>query len=588
MPRRAAARALVALALAAAPAVSADGMIKNAEAYWVIDPTDQTCLTELGTFGACDDDALYMYLSRPVGFLDRLLRGTKSRRSLAMVLEPVPRRACLSTKKAHGRTVLGGGDCSSVSRAQQWEMLQSNAKRAQSRTTNEDMVAAVALTTNKQRDCVVRDSSIWSKAARMQRALSGGSSRETAPKGALANTVSVLKCAQRGHTPLELTASNVATSGFLFQAADGAACYDGIRFRACSDEDRSLRWGIGVKFERGRPKTALYKFYNASDSCLVEKGDALVLGSCSQKNALGWGVTRGRLCRNGDCVKSGKCLARSAFDAAAKLFPCKQNVYEHLTLTLDSDGSDAYLLQRLTHPKKRNEDPYLVRVLEPRRKTPHTQRCNEFSKSPIAFCLSSRGCGASSAVFYLCPPAGSRRRSRRPRRASRSRRPRPRRVAAARRSRCEDDGGDSVSTQVFYVDTRRGAPRLRSYTISLSRCRPGDGVSCRDARDTKHHTSMPSPRVHIVTRGGTQGPAPGVRRGSRPRRSPTSRASGRGATTPSSPRCSAARPQERHARPSSSSPARRARRPAAPASGRSGRASASARRATAAVSAARW
>ncbi|CAH0377262.1 unnamed protein product [Pelagomonas calceolata] len=390
MPRRAAARALVALALAAAPAVSADGMIKNAEAYWVIDPTDQTCLTELGTFGACDDDALYMYLSRPVGFLDRLLRGTKSRRSLAMVLEPVPRRACLSTKKAHGRTVLGGGDCSSVSRAQQWEMLQSNAKRAQSRTQNEDMVAAVALTTNKQRDCVVRDSSIWSKAARMQRALSGGSSRETAPKGALANTVSVLKCAQRGHTPLELTASNVATSGFLFQAADGAACYDGIRFRACSDEDRSLRWGIGVKFERGRPKTALYKFYNASDSCLVEKGDALVLGSCSQKNALGWGVTRGRLCRNGDCVKSGKCLARSAFDAAAKLFPCKQNVYEHLTLTLDSDGSDAYVLQRLTYQQKRNEDPYLVRVLEPRRKTPHTQRCNEFPsrRSPCLDLLS--------------------------------------------------------------------------------------------------------------------------------------------------------------------------------------------------------
>jgi len=217
------------------------------------------------------------------------------------------------------------------------------------------MVAAVALTTNKQRDCVVRDSSIWSKAARMQRALSGGSSRETAPKGALANTVSVLKCAQRGHTPLELTASNVATSGFLFQAADGAACYDGIRFRACSDEDRSLRWGIGVKFERGRPKTALYKFYNASDSCLVEKGDALVLGSCSQKNALGWGVTRGRLCRNGDCVKSGKCLARSAFDAAAKLFPCKQNVYEHLTLTLDSDGSDA-LAQALKEAAAREQE----------------------------------------------------------------------------------------------------------------------------------------------------------------------------------------------------------------------------------------
>jgi len=389
-----AARALCALALAATTARAADGMIKNAEAYWVIDPTDQTCLTELGTFGACDDDALYMYLSRPVGFFDRLLRGTKSRRSLAMVLEPVPRRACLSTKKSHGRTVLGGGDCSSVSRAQQWEMLQSNAKRAPSRTQNEDMVAAVALTTNKQRDCVVRDSSIWSRAARMQRALSGGgNSREQAPKGALSNTVSVLKCSQRGHTPLELTASNVATSGFLFQAADGAACYDGIRFRACSDEDRSLRWGIGVKFERGRPKTALYKFYNASDSCLVEKGDALVLGSCAQKNALGWGVTRGRLCRNGNCVTSGKCLARSAFDAAAKLMPCKQNVYEHLTLTLDSDGSDAYAVGVRSYFRESEMRIFTWSVFLNRGLRPLTLPCNE--------CPSCRSPLLSRALRYL-------------------------------------------------------------------------------------------------------------------------------------------------------------------------------------------
>ena len=41
------------------------------------------------------------------------------------------------------------------------------------------------------------------------------------------------KCDARGHTPLELTASNVANSGFLFQSADGAMCYDGVRFRAC-------------------------------------------------------------------------------------------------------------------------------------------------------------------------------------------------------------------------------------------------------------------------------------------------------------------------------------------------------------------
>jgi len=344
-----------ALASAVLSRVAADGMIRNAEAYWVIDPTDQTCLTELGTFGACDDDALFMYLSRPVGFWDRLFRGAKSRRSLAMVLEPVPSRSCLATKRAFGRTILGGGDCSSVSKAQQWEMLQSNARRFAA-TTNEDAVAHVALTTNGQKDCVVRDSSIWSKAARLQRALSEGGSagRERTPRGALANTVSVLRCDARGHTPLELTASNVANSGFLFQSADGAMCYDGVRFRACSDEDRTLRWGVGVRFSRGRPETSLYKFYNASESCLVEVGDHVALGSCDAKGARGWGVTKGRLCRGGDCVKSGKCLARSAFDAAAKLFPCKQNIYEHLTLTLDSDGSDA-LAQALKEAAEREK-----------------------------------------------------------------------------------------------------------------------------------------------------------------------------------------------------------------------------------------
>jgi len=166
--------------------------------------------------------------------------------------------------------------------------------------------------------------------------------------------VSVLKCDARGHTPLELTASNVANSGFLFQSADGAACYDGVRFRACSDEDRTLRWGVGVRFVRGRPENSLYKFYNASDACLLERGDAVSLGSCASKFAHGWGVTKGRLCRKGDCIRSGMCLARSAFDAAAKLMPCKQNVYEHLTLTLDSDGSDA-LTQALKEAAHREQ-----------------------------------------------------------------------------------------------------------------------------------------------------------------------------------------------------------------------------------------
>ena len=165
-----------------------------------------------------------------------------------------------------------------------------------------------------------------------------------------------------------------ANSGFLFQSADGAMCYDGVRFRACSDEDRTLRWGVGVRFSRGRPETSLYKFYNASESCLVEVGDHVALGSCDAKGARGWGVTKGRLCRGGDCVKSGKCLARSALDAAAKLFPCKQNIYEHLTLTLDSDGSDARVPPRPLFSvfARREMMFHLVRVTESRIKTPHT------------------------------------------------------------------------------------------------------------------------------------------------------------------------------------------------------------------------
>ena len=243
----------------------------------------------------------------------------------------------------------------------------------------------------------------------------------------------------------------------------------GSRRRRGYDVETGLGDAAATKWIfRGDGVGRRYKFHNATDSCLIEKGDALGLGPCDQKAALGWGVARGRLCRNGDCVKgrartidrrvgsrrrrgrraaslgrgdaatrpfyripkprvvtlravptdglgfgqllrpgdgdaaaptdyppvgrgaaaswsltsrvgldsdrsddpsdqvtSGKCLARSAFDAAAKLFPCKQNVYEHLTLTLDSDGSDAYRarVSNLCVPW-RYDDRYLVRVLE--------------------------------------------------------------------------------------------------------------------------------------------------------------------------------------------------------------------------------
>ncbi|KAJ8606104.1 hypothetical protein CTAYLR_010561 [Chrysophaeum taylorii] len=359
---------LLLLAVLAEAASGHDGLIRDAEAYWIIDPSDQTCLTELGTFGACDDDALFMYLQREGSWLAKLFGRGSTRRSLTMVLEPVQKRACLVTRSAYGRTILGGGDCARVKTAQSWEMLHSNARRYTAKQ-NEDAVASVALTTNRKRDCVVRDSSLWSRTARLARALAGeeNAQKEKVPRGALANTVSVMSCEKRGHTPLELTASNVANSGFLFQAADGVNCYDGNRFRACSDEDKTLRWGIGLRFNRGgRPETSLFKFYNQS-ACLVElRNDDVGLGSCSASGAKLWGVTRGRLCRNGDCILTGKCLARSAYDSSGKLHKCNMNIFEHLTLTLDSDGSDA-LAQALKEAAAREEQAKLEAEQQARR-----------------------------------------------------------------------------------------------------------------------------------------------------------------------------------------------------------------------------
>jgi len=40
-----------------------DGLIKDAEAYWIIDASDQTCLTELGTFGRSLEDIFFFSLS---------------------------------------------------------------------------------------------------------------------------------------------------------------------------------------------------------------------------------------------------------------------------------------------------------------------------------------------------------------------------------------------------------------------------------------------------------------------------------------------------------------------------------------------
>ena len=47
----------------------------------------------------------------------------------------------------------------------------------------------------------------------------------------------------------------------------------------------------------------------------------------------------GRLSRGGDGQSSGQCIVRT-LDGTGALAKCKDGMFEHLTLTLDSDGSD--------------------------------------------------------------------------------------------------------------------------------------------------------------------------------------------------------------------------------------------------------
>ena len=290
------------------------------DAFWIMDPHDQLCLTTYGTLGPCDGDAMWVYVPRG---------RDNNRWSLAAVLEPVSKSMCLARK---GDTVKGG-NCGS-SNTQKWEVVRDSAR--------------FAITFDRQKLCVQRDSAIWSYRAQLTNAMregrTGGSSASASalakkvPTGVAHNTVSIQKCA-KGHTSFELHTSNVHEHGFMLASAD-TMCYDGEKFRPCSDEDPSLRWGFGITFAgwSGAPETQLYKFYNTS-SCLVDHRGGAVLGPCTSSAARGWGLRAGRLSRNGDGLRSGKCVQRD-LDAKAVLAKCSDNIFEHLTLTLDSDGSD--------------------------------------------------------------------------------------------------------------------------------------------------------------------------------------------------------------------------------------------------------
>ena len=71
-------RAVLRAALCAAAAAAAAGRKRGHDAFWIMDPSDQLCLTTHGTLGPCDGDAMWVYVPR---------KG-KDKWSLASVLEP--------------------------------------------------------------------------------------------------------------------------------------------------------------------------------------------------------------------------------------------------------------------------------------------------------------------------------------------------------------------------------------------------------------------------------------------------------------------------------------------------------------------
>ena len=313
-------RAVLRAALCAAVAAAAAGRKRGHDAFWIMDPSDQLCLTTHGTLGPCDGDAMWVYVPR---------KG-KDKWSLASVLEPVTRQMCLTRVKASAR----GGACGGKG-AQRWEVVRDGQQ--------------FAVTEDRQKHCVVRDAHLWSHRAQLQQAVKAGKSIQRGhdaatlvkkvPTNVAHNTVSLHKCA-KGHTSFELHTSNVHEHGFMLASAD-THCFDGVQFRPCSDEDAHLRWGFGVSFDwlSGAPKSQLYKFYN-STACLVAGSDGgATLGACDSPKASGWGLRAGRLSRGGDGHKSGSCLVRT-LDGTGALAKCKDGMFEHLTLTLDSDGSD--------------------------------------------------------------------------------------------------------------------------------------------------------------------------------------------------------------------------------------------------------
>mmetsp|Transcript_2856 Transcript_2856/g.8639 ORF Transcript_2856/g.8639 Transcript_2856/m.8639 type:complete len:337 (-) Transcript_2856:117-1127(-) len=304
----------------AALAAAASRTKRGHDAFWIMDATDNMCLTLYGTLGPCDGDAMWVYVPR----------AGKDRWSLASVLAPAGKQMCLQ-RTGNG---VRGGSCGSKA-AQRWEVVRD--------------ATQFALTEDRQKHCVVRDSNLWSHRAQLQAAVKAGRSIQRGhdaatlvkkvPSSVAHNTVSLHKCA-KGHTSFELHTSNVHEHGFMLAAAD-THCFDGATFRPCSDEDAHLRWGFGVTFDwlTGAPKTQLYKFYN-STACLQPGRDGgATLGPCDAAGAAGWGLRGGRLSRGGDGVRSGQCVTRT-LDGTGSLARCKDSMFEHLTLTLDSDGSD--------------------------------------------------------------------------------------------------------------------------------------------------------------------------------------------------------------------------------------------------------
>jgi len=243
--------------------------------FFIQDPLDGTCLGP-GGFTACDTTSLWVY------------SGRKEGHSLVSLLEPKEDSMCLTKVGSGKQCELKTYSCKSKG-TKLWHV-------------EPDKHGYFKVMEDNQKNCIHRTMQPYK------------------------NSVYVVPC-KNGYTPMQIVETAIHDSGFFLESADGQ-CFDGVKFRICDASDKTLLWGIGIRFSSsGSAERSFFKFYDGN-KCLAVGKKGLELGDCKGAGGNGWGLKDGRLSR-----ENGKtCIVRKK-DNTASVDKCS-NGFEHIALAI--------------------------------------------------------------------------------------------------------------------------------------------------------------------------------------------------------------------------------------------------------------